>query len=350
VDPPKSEGPAQAPDGAVQWVEPNIVDRPGVPASLYDKYWVLGNQAGHVGTTARIVLSPSEQLMAADAGLVASYPVERNEDGSTAENILGPNGAVITVRDIRSGAVIRMIESTIEIRDSVMVGSVLFYAGETLPVEGRIDAGIWVVDAADPESSPRAIIEPSDLHDEYGKNASRLRLSVTDGGRVVRSAVAGETSRVTQAIDVGSLAPLTIASDEAVLDLAGGTALVRRSDALALVELQTGRTVGPTVGAAEVYRSFPGTNEVYAQYAPGPEPGVYISAISLESGKPRQLLYQGPETRTTYISPELSTPDLLVMFDDDWQLGSDGSAFVQINLLDTATGELEVNAFAIGNP
>jgi hypothetical protein len=87
--------PISLPTGPI--VEQRIVDRSGVPAALYDTYWTVertwqtAGQAGQIGTTARIVLPPEEELVGADDGRVASYVAEPD----TTYPIVGPDGMAI---------------------------------------------------------------------------------------------------------------------------------------------------------------------------------------------------------------------------------------------------------------
>lgn len=345
-------GPAQTPAGDAPWAEPNVVDRPGVPAQLYNKYWHALGEAGQVGTTARIVIPRTEEILAADAGLVASYAVVRDDALGTSEIVVGPDGVIIIVRDIRTGAVLHMVQTSVAVRSGVMRGTLLFWTGDTLSVDGAggSDAGIWAVDTADPASTPRAIVEPSDLKAEYGPNATRSRLRLGDRGQAVLSTIVGDAARATQVIDVASLSLRTTIPGETAFDIADQTALVRRAEGVVLLDISSGQTVGPVLKATEVYRAFATTEEIFVQYGPGDGQGVYITGLAIETGDSRQILHQPRGVRTTDLSVDLSALDLFVLLDDDWDYGSDGGAYVQVTLLDPMTGELQPDAFSVGNP
>jgi hypothetical protein len=350
IDALPSEAPVDGPPASAAVVERDIVDRPGVPPELYDKYWEALGQAGHVGTTARIEIPRNEEIVAADGGFVATYPVIRDEQLGTSEIVVGASGVTILVRDIRTGAVIRAIETGIVVRTGVMKGSLLFWIGTTMPDGPQsTDAGVWVVDIADPSSNPRAIIEPADLGDAYGPNASRSRPRIGDQGRVVFSSIVGDRASATQVIDVAGLALHRTMSDLA-LEIASQTALVRRADGLVVLNLATGQPVGRALGATEVYRAFVANGEFLVQYAPGGGRGVYITAIAIDSGDTRQLLHQPQGVRTTDMSPDLSAGNLIVLLDDDWDYGAAGEAFVSVTLLNAESGALQPQAFTIGNP
>ena len=84
TDPP--DEPEPTPEGAYPLrteveINPNVIDRVGVPEDLYDFYWwrAYGTDAGQVGTTAQIGLPAGEWILTVSNGLVVSalYEGER---------------------------------------------------------------------------------------------------------------------------------------------------------------------------------------------------------------------------------------------------------------------------------
>jgi hypothetical protein len=325
-------------------VEPNIVDRPGVPAALYDKYWVAWGQAGHVGTTALLIKPPDEGTLGADAGWVATLLLD--EEG---EPLVGPNGATIILRDLRTGATLRTFDSSILPSYGLAAGSLLFWTGYGIPRDPiePLDGGVWVLDVGDPASVPRAVIPPSDLSAVYGPHADRGRLWLTDRGRTITTVVGGDTATATQIIDVSGAAPPTTLDGESAFDISQERALVVRSGRYQLLDLGTGQPVGAALENDLAYWSVVGDGEMFASFARGSE--LVISAIDLESGRSRDLFIRSD--RDLRLSPELSTPYVLVLLpDDDPTYDSQGRVQIPVSLLDPATGNFETNAFTIGIP
>jgi hypothetical protein len=340
-----TEGPSAAPTTDSATSQPDVIDRPGVPSVLYDKYWTALGQAGQVGTTATIVLPSDEAILAADAGRITSIAV--NPD--TLEPNIGSNGVAIVVRDIHSGEA-RSFDTGISVAYGAMSGSTLFWTGRTLTTGGEkaTDAGLWAIDLADPAAKPVAIITPGDLNSTYGANAFRSRPVISGGGLSVLTTVIGEKARATQVVNIADLAVATI-DGEAVFEVADGVALARRSGGLVLLDLANGSQIGAVLKADEVYRTVAGAGEMVVQYGLA-ESGVHVSTIDMESGEVRDLLIQPIGVRTTFLSRELSAATLLVLLDDDWALNAEGAASVGVSLLDPATGELQPSAFSIGKP
>jgi hypothetical protein len=347
-DAPQTEAPTDPPSGDVVWVEPNVVDRPGVPPELYDNYWAALGQAGQVGTTARIILPRSEELLAVDVGLVASYAVVRDEEFGIFEPVLGPNGATIRIRDLRTGGVIRAFDTGILVLDGVMQGNVLFWTGRTLPGGPEsIDAGIWAIDLADSASSPQAIVEPTDLTGDYGPLALRSNPRIGDQGRSVFTSIVGDESRATQVVDIATRSLRATLEGEIAADVADDVALVFGDDALALIDISTGDRIGPVLEAAEVYKTLVLHDEILVQYGPGGGQGVYITALRISDGATRNILHQPRDVRTTIMSPEISSAEFIALLIDDWDYDSAGLASVAVSLLDPTSAELQPEAFVI---
>lgn len=327
------------------FVEPNVVDRPGVPAVLYDKYWSLWGQAGQLGTTALLIKPPNEAMLGADAGRVASYVF----DEETEEPLVGPDGVTIIVRDLRTGVTLRTFDSSILPTYGLATGSLLFWTGWSLPRDPiePTDGGVWVVDLAEPGSAPRAIIPPSDLAATYGSHADRGRLRLTDGGRTIITIVGGDSGKATQIIDVTGVTPPAELDGESAFEISQGRALVIRESGYRLLELTTGQPVGPAFENDLAYWSVVGDGEVFASFARGRD--LVIAAIDLDSGLTRDILVRSD--RDLRLSPELSVSDLLAMLpDDDPVYDAQGRVQIPVSLLDPATGNLQRDAFMIGKP
>jgi hypothetical protein len=317
-----------------------------VPAAIYDRYWVAYQQAGHLGTTAQIRL-PNERILAADSGLVASYAFIVDEDESEIP-VVGPNGVTIIVRDIRTGEKVRSFETPVAPWDGVIAGDRLFWyanAESVLAPKGS-DVAIWAIDLRDPNSSA-VKVAPA----QPDSSSSPLRLS--DAGRVVLRTVVGpsESRLRAQIIDVSTLALTTIEGWN-VVGVGGGRAVVRRDERhFIVIDVGTGDRIGSPVELHEHYKTFGSDGEVFVQFGdPTPKVGVYIVGIDLRTGRARELLCQGRDVVTTYLMGELSAPEYLVLFVEDWDVDPDGFVAGTMSVLDTATGDLQPDAFTIGPP
>lgn len=346
-------GPSEAPDQSVSpsspiesggsILEPTVVDRPGVPAAMYDRYWFQLNQAGRVGTTARVVLPADEGLVGMDTGLVAS--VIRDE---SFEPVIGPNGATIKIRDLVTGETIRSVDTGLYMTYGLVTGSLLWWTGRTLPIgPDSDDGGVWVIDVLDPASVPTAAVQPSDLTAAFGDRAARSLLWVTDRGRSVLSTVVGDSAKATQIFDVatGTLKEtLTGITAHQVVD---GIALRRVDERLGLYDIQTGQPIGEGVESRTSYWSVVGNSEVFAPIAQG---GVYkIVAIDLTSGASRVIYVQ--DDQGLVLDQYISAPDLLALVPDrDPVVNSAEKVEIPVAVLDPGTGTVQNDAFIIGAP
>jgi hypothetical protein len=329
-------------------VEAHIVERPGVPAALHDKYWSAFQQAGQVGTTARILM-PGEMVLGADAGLVASYAFIRDAEGSD-HPVLGPNGVAITIRDIRTGATLRTFDTPVIPRDGLMVEDRLFWFGNADSIEAPkgSDFAIWGLDLGDAAATPIKLAPGA-----AGLASSPLRLS--GAGSVVLRNLGGlaDGGVLTQVIDVSTMSVTTIRG-VIVYALDGDRAVVNGGeDRLVVRDLKSGDRVGAPLDAYEHYKTYGSTGEVFVEYGHfRPQQGVYFKAIDLRTGDIRDVLFQPRGELTEYLNPALSTPEVLVLFDetDDWEYDSDGFAFGTFSLLDPLTGAVQADAFSIGPP
>jgi hypothetical protein len=339
------------------FAEPTIVDRPGVPASLYDKYWNALGQAGQVGTTALVQMPPDEAIFAVDAGRVASYPFDDDY-----ETVVGPNGVTITVRDIRSGVTLRAFDTSVDPLQGLMVGSLLFWRGVQLPREQHpIDGGVWVLDLQDPASTPRAIIPAADLSAKYGARATRGPLRVTDHGRTLFSNIGLDSMTIAELVDLPSLEvrePFTFPQGAA--EMVGGAALVvpRHGDGfdanhlsrLRLIQVETGDEIWRALDTDLVMATFLGDDEVFVQFGRNGSDAV-VARIDLATGEVVNLRVSEDSSEMWLLSRELSAADALAFRPvDDLSVNELGRVQLPLALLDPVTGQFEPNAIAIGSP
>jgi hypothetical protein len=337
-------------------VEPNIVERPGVPSSLRQLYWVEWGQVGELGTTARVEIPRDEQILGVDDGLVATMKF----DPDTQTPVLGENGIAIVARDVRTGRTVKAFHSPVYITESVVVGSRLFWIGRMPPAgPGSTDAGLWVVDLMDPASAPRAIVEPSELSATYGPRATRGLLRVTDRGRAISTQIESAATLVTEVVDVEDLAVrVTIHADRMyAFQIAEGHAFaflpheysgLGQTAGVRLLDIESGEQIGTTIEADLLKGSVLGSRELYVQIGRGVDS--FIVAIDLESGKARDLRVVRGGTETFDLSSRLSSPDVLALVPvTGATLDPTGTVHLPVALL-SHNGEFLPEAFAIGAP
>jgi hypothetical protein len=131
-------------------INPTVVERPGVPPELHDRYWwdAFGD-AGQLGTTAQIGLPENEQIIEVVDGRVVASRHRPNK------------GDALIVRDFLTGSVIRSISTDMPYPDAVLVGNELFWAGADLAVDSppSRDLGVWASDVSTDEP-PISIVPP----------------------------------------------------------------------------------------------------------------------------------------------------------------------------------------------
>jgi hypothetical protein len=340
-------------------VELAVVDRPGVPAELYDRYWVTevgwpgldgvsAYEAGQVGTTARILLPPAELALGADDGRVASVLLDRDSGGVA----VGPAGATFLVRDIRTGALLRKLESpaipAFVPHGSLVVGPQLIWTGKE--PGGGVAAGVWALNLDDPGSVPEVLIaEGADLKG-YGDGALRAALKVSASGQTLGSLVVGPERGRTDVLDLASRT-FRMTLDDIAHAVGDDTAVVRRPGGVALVDLETGKDIG-ALSTDTVYQALVADRVGYVDYAR--DLTHYISAIDPASGENRDLLVQSGGREWLYLSRDLSSGSSLTLL----AAHTIGSAFdamglagrATATLLDPATGGLRQDVFTVGAP
>ncbi len=195
--------PDPTPEGALPLrteveVNPNVVDRPGVPADLFDTYWWTEyGDAGQIGTTAQIGLPAGEQILDASDGIVVSA---RPQGGGSFDRV------DLVVRDMRSGAIVRAVATSVGGVQAVLVGRRLIWAGMDPSSEfggdRALDGGVWIANVDD-TNEPIAVVKPGQDVSAW-LSAGRGPLKVSPSGRTVTSGLGGYSKRVTDVIDVES--------------------------------------------------------------------------------------------------------------------------------------------------
>lgn len=356
ASPGESEAAGPSPSGL--FVEPVVVDRPGVPAAVSGKYWIAYGQAGQVGTTARIVLPSNEAILGVDDGRVATMLYDHDAH----QPIVGPDGLTIVVREFLSGATVRTFNTPVHVTESVMAGSLLFWIGQVAASGGlkASDAGVWAINLADPASTPQAIIGPADLSATYGTRATRGLLRVTDRGRAITTEIESDTVLVTDVIEVASLSlRATIDADrQYAFAVVGGLAFVivpheytsqDRPGVIRLIDIASGRQIGPETTADLLKGSVVGDREMFVQIGRGADS--FILGIDLGSGESRDIRVVRGGREIYDLSSQLSAPNLLVLVPVTGpEVDERGLVLLPITLLDPATGVLNADAFTIGAP
>jgi hypothetical protein len=182
-------------DGVV--VNLDVRDRPGVPEDFYDVYWTSFDEAGQVRTTARIRLPEEEQIITAGSGLVASALLRFE----------GHEGARLFVRDIRTGELVREVETELLIPAAIILDGRLYWAGGSRSGAGNpnseqaVDGGVWAI-ALDGNDPPVELVEAgTGLGSPLG---GRSPLRVSPSGRTIASSVVGDVVIAADIIDTSS--------------------------------------------------------------------------------------------------------------------------------------------------
>jgi hypothetical protein len=341
-------------------VELAVVDRPGVPAELYDRYWITevaapwpgmdggsAYEAGQVGTTARILLPPMELALGADDGRVASVLLDRDSGGVT----VGPGGATILVRDIRTGALLRKVASpALPLTDphrALVFDSLLIWTAWSQ--EPSTDGGLWALDLDAPEAAPKPVLSGGGDLAALGKDASRGPLHISASGQTLISVVGGSEGSRTDVIDV-SRWTISATLEGTAFSTGDESAIVRRATGVGLVDLETGKDIG-SMPTGTIFAVFVADSEAYIAFAG--DQRYIIAAIDLQSGEHRDVLVQSGGG-VWYLSRDLSSGSNLVLLPET-TIGSSFDAMGLVGrttatILDPATGAVRQDAFTVGAP
>lgn len=334
-----------------------IVDRPGVPADLHDTYWWTEyGDAGQVGTTAQIGLPADERILTVASGLVVSARKSASGDFSRAD---------LFVRDVRTGALVREIVSTVGDPVAAVIGSRLFWAGVDPSSNGEdrvIDGGVWSM-LLTGASEPEAIVPPGDNISTLGSaGRSRFRVSPSEG--TIASVVGGFSGRFTDIVDVGTLTLRTRLLDDAVFaltdevalvsdhppaDVGGGGVIAKDIDTGSVLWRFPTPMVGPPFGIDQVEARGSRFVVLFLREAQGLDELV-IGTLQAQTGKltERLVLRPGDQLRGSFALWSISSSRFLALIRDGPE-----SAILEarpISLLDLDSGTLEPDAFVLDTP
>ena len=333
--------------------------RPGVPASLQDRWWISSSAAvrywpwagdvesivaGVLGSTAVIVLPPSEER-GAGAG-----------DARIVTVIRGDNVSTILVRSFDDGSLLKAIETPMIVRDEVLVGARLLWSGVLVDGTTLLDGGTWAVDLSAADAEPIQVIEPLSDLERFGEDG------IADYGEWVVSAtgdtavtwLGGGTVIQGYVIDVNTFSVRGTFIDAAPQAVTEDAVLLLVPDKLTLQDITTGERAWtidtPRYGPTE-YLSRPvlRDGEFILGFDRDADTNV-IAAIDLVSGALRDLVVQSRTSGADilYLVPELSSADALVLLpDQSFSLGPRGE--VSASLFDPETGTISRDAFTIGD-
>lgn len=357
---PATPGPAATPAAPtpVASVDPTpivsrpVQPRPGVPSDVAARSWLAESSgvwpgrdggstyvAGIAGTTARIILPPTEWGLAADGGRVAS----RVADGAT---------TTIIVRDITTGQVLRTAPVSMVAERGLFVGGWLYVAGFADP--GRTqDGGVQRLDLSSPGSTFETIINAGPFDAGVGEPAERGPVVASPSGRTIVSGVGGLRRGDADIIDATTGTVLrrlrnvlpVIANDVGIYALGDGQDR--------FVDLVTGTELWsvPTGFLYAVVIDPSGTKALIAFGADGGGDPYRIQRLDLGTGRAEDVLVQERGPRQ-YLSNELSTVAHPVLLPSTGISSSIGDAAGQTSalLLDPATGRVTGLAFTVGAP
>ena len=344
-------------------INANVVDRPGVPASLRLKYWWQASDVGRVGTTAQLGLPSGETVIHAADGLVVSSRSRSD----------GEQGTELVVRSFDTGSVLGEVHTLQLLVDARIVGRRLFWTGMrkgTSCAGANVDGGVWAMDLA-AGSAPIALVEPGRVTD-CGFGGRGLHLSPS--GRTLAAAMYASPFWI-DVIDVDRLV-----RTHRLRDLVWPRAIT--DDTFVQWDHPPTDGIGFGLGGLTAYDlhdravrwAFPGDAEV-AQFGPGrtlalgsrffieyawnntpeqprssSEVDRVLATFDPLTGQRHELLRQRDtpeENDLATILGELSSASHLTLRLGDDPIGIDGRSFA---VLDVATGSVTWDAFTIDPP
>ena len=346
------------PTGAVPSMPPAVVDRPGVPGSLYNRYWsVSWGVVGSVGTTATQTLPEGERLLGVDDGFVASS-IWLGE---------GRSPSRILIRAFGQPEPTRTVETDTWIRQGTIVNGVLFWTGPQAAESGDplLDGGIWALDLRSPKP-PFVVVPPGkDLSRLIGQTtAEHQQFQVSPTGRTLASTIAGGGGFLTNFVSTESYAHRALL-DESVAGLTDDVAIVRRGGPISSGPLRVGAVA---IDSGDLLWTYPIETDGITLASLG-QPFVYgdnvaisiraldedvhrqlLVSIDVQSGEVRDFLWQGEDEARLYLIPELSTSNQLAMAEASLDDALSDADHVEISLFDLGEQFLEKDAFRIDLP
>ena len=338
-------------------INPDVVDRPGVPADLRDLYWWTFNDAGSVGTTAQVGLPAGEVILDVAHGLVVSMRGPRE----------AATGTVLVVRDFATGAVVREVETDVWSTSARVVGRAVVWTGMALgdPCDDdspNRDGGVWVLDL-DSSDAPREIVVAGTAVRHCFTGRSLVRSPSGEAIGAVMSGYGGDSW--VDVIDTATMSRERRVTDLwpwAITDNTGLQWDNPPSDFMAVgwgvtaYNLSTGvvRWQFPDEQDAKRFAPFPvfalGSRFV-VQYVWGMGDGSdrVIASFNARTGARRELLRQtiAGQPGELSLQPGLSAGSVLSLSADT---AGDGVVNTPISIIDLETGDLTRDAFVIDPP
>jgi hypothetical protein len=339
----------------------DIVVRSGVPVDMAGLYWWTEfGDAGEVGTTAQIGLPAGEEILTVGDGLVVSARRE------------GPGyfGRVdLRIRELRTGELLRKIETNVGAPRAVLVGRRLFWHGmdpRTRTDEVYIDGGVWTA-TINGNDAPRAIIHGgADL--AYLTYGGRSILEVSPSGRTLASDVGGFSGTFIDFIDTETLTVRGRIEDKAAYALTddafvtsdGAPSDTPDGRGLSAYDIRTGERLWRFPGGDDADRfsianiRALGNGFVFQYIWRGPPDTEYrFESVGFRSGRTQWQFVESEtdEVRHRYATFPASTARHIAVIDDLGSIGSmlrDGPAAVSI--YDTETDTFTEDAFVIDPP
>lgn len=339
-------------------MEPMGVDRPGVPAAIYDRYWFVSwGVVGSVGTTAYQTFPERERLLDVADGFIAST-IWLGE---------GRSRTRILIRAFGESEPMRTIDTDTWVREGTIVDGVLFWAGPQAAdfAAPPLDGGIWATDLRADEPPIAVLPAGEDMTELIGETtAERMPFHVSPTGRTLASTIAGGGGSRADVLDLQSMTPRAVL-DESVIGVTDDVAIVRRGT--------RGPTGGLRVGAfdidsGELLWKYPieGSDTTIATFT---QPYLYddsaaitiharvegadrllLVSIDASSGEVRVLLSQGLGEAWLYLVPELSTGDQLALAKARFEDALDDNDHVDVSLFDLGEESLDRDVFRITLP
>ncbi len=359
VSQPTAISTAQATATEAAYVETDVVERPGVPSDLHEKYWSSAGQVGLLGTTARMTLPSGEMLLAVGSGYVVSAGI----DTESGQLPTAAGTVTMIIRDFATGRTVRTVQSDIYVAGALIIGQRLFWVGPELSgsdVSGR-DGGVSAIDLSSSVSSVQVVVPRSDLSATYGEGAIRGLLRLTDRGRAFTTQIVSPTRLVTEVVDVeglkvrgtiehGFMYAFQVVGNRALLVLPHELSNVTNPLHLQLFDVESGEVVGDEIPADLLSGSIAITErEVVLQRGIGLDS--YITKVDLASGETNDLRVVRDGLESLSLSPSMSAPAFIVLVPaNGGTLDDAGAVNLPVSLLDPQTGDFESPAFTIGEP
>jgi hypothetical protein len=348
--------PSATPTGT--FFEPTVVDRPGVPAAIHDRYWFVSwGVVGSVGTTAYQTLPEGERLLGVANGFVASA-IWLGE---------GRSRTRVLIRAFGESEPMRTIDTDTWVREGTIVDGVLFWAGPQAADFGAplLDGGIWAMDLRGDEPPIAVLPAGEDLTELIGgTTAERKQFQLSPTRRTLASTIAGGGGYRTDVLNLQSMTPRAVLN-ESVVGVTDHVAIVRRGVPapnggvrLGAVDIDSGEVLWkyPTEGSNTAIATFTrpylyDDSAAIALHArvEGADRLLLVS-IDASSGEARVLLSQGVGEAWLYLVPELSTGDQLALAKARFEDALDDTDHVDVSLFDLGEDSLDRDVFRITLP